>query len=81
MAAIIQYDLAFHRSLLVRAGIPTLLALWQTLVARIRRHFRHATLHYGKDLLKIYEEHRRLVEVFRSRDKDAAVKALGEHIW
>src|SRR5947207_3583081 len=46
-AAIIQYDLAFHRSILTRAGVPALLTIWQTIVARIRRHFRHATSHYG----------------------------------
>src|SRR5205823_6399550 len=42
IAAIIQYDLAFHRSLLTRSGVPALLTIWQTIVARIRRHFRHA---------------------------------------
>jgi GntR family transcriptional regulator, rspAB operon transcriptional repressor len=81
LAGIIQYDLTFHRSILTRAGVPTLLSMWQTIVARIRRHFRHATAHYGSDLLEIYEQHRRLVEVFRSGDRDAAVKALEEHIW
>src|SRR5712692_8461942 len=55
LAAIIQYDLAFHRSILVRADVPALLTIWQTIVARIRRHFRHATTHYGTDLLKIYQ--------------------------
>jgi DNA-binding GntR family transcriptional regulator len=81
VAAIIQYDLAFHRSLLVRAGIPTLLTIWQTIVARIRRHFREETMHYGDNLLEIYEQHQRLVDVFRSGDKEAAVKALEDHIW
>lgn len=80
-AAVIQYDIAFHRSILTRAGVPTLLTIWQTIVARIRRHFRHAVVHYGADLLAIYEEHRRLVEVFRGGDRDAAVRALEEHIW
>ena len=80
-AAIIQYDLAFHRSLLTRAQVPALLAIWQTIVARIRRHFRHATAHYSEDLLKIYEEHRQLVEVFCSGNREAAIKALEEHIW
>jgi DNA-binding GntR family transcriptional regulator len=80
-AAIIQYDLAFHRSLLTRAQVPALLAIWQTIVARIRRHFRHATAHYGENLLEIYEQHRQLVEVFCSGNREAAIKALEEHIW
>jgi DNA-binding GntR family transcriptional regulator len=79
--AIIQYDLAFHRSLLTRAQVPALLAIWQTIVARIRRHFRHATSHYGENLMEIYEQHRRLVEVFCSGNREAAIKALEEHIW
>jgi DNA-binding GntR family transcriptional regulator len=80
-AAIIQYDLAFHRFLLTRAEVPALLAIWQTIVARIRRHFRHATSHYGENFMEIYEQHRRLVEVFRGGNREAAVKALEEHIW
>ena len=81
LAAITQYDLAFHRSILMRAGVPALLTIWQTILARIRRHFRHATSHYGADLLEIYQQHRRLVEVFRRGDREAAIKALEEHIW
>jgi DNA-binding GntR family transcriptional regulator len=81
LAAITQYDLAFHRSLLVRAGVPALLTIWQTILARIRRHFRYATSHYGADHLEIYEQHRRLVDVFRRGDREAAIKALEEHIW
>src|SRR6266446_7848303 len=80
-AAIIQYDLAFHRSLLTRAEVSALLTIWQTIVARIRRHFRHATAHQVADLLAIYEQHRRLVEVFRRGDWEAAIKALEVHIW
>jgi DNA-binding GntR family transcriptional regulator len=81
LAGIIQYDLAFHRSILTRAGVPTLLTIWQTIVGRIRRHFHHATAHYGPNQLEFYQQHRRLVEVFRSGDREAAVKALEEHIW
>lgn len=81
LAAIIQYDLAFHRSILTRAGVPALLTIWQTIVARIRRHFRHATSHYGDNLMEIYEQHRQLLEVIRSGDRDASLKALEAHIW
>ena len=81
VAGIIQYDLAFHRSLLVRAGLPTLLSIWHVIVARIRRHFRQATLQFDENLLEIYHQHQRLVEIFRSGDMEAAVKALEDHIW
>ena len=65
----------------MRAGVPALLTIWQTILARIRRHFRYVASHYGADLLEIYEQHRRLVEVFRRGDREAAIKALEEHIW
>jgi DNA-binding GntR family transcriptional regulator len=81
LAAITQYDLAFHRSILIRAGVPALLTIWQTILARIRRHFRYATSHFGADLLDIYEQHQRLVDAFRQGDREAAIKALEEHIW
>jgi len=80
VSAIIHYDLAFHRSLLVRAGIPTLLTIWQTIVARIRRHFREETMNYGDSVLEIYQQHQQLVDVFRAGDKEAAVKALEDHV-
>jgi GntR family transcriptional regulator, rspAB operon transcriptional repressor len=81
LAAIIQYDLAFHRSILKRGGVPALSTIWQTIVARIRRHFLDVTSHYGEDLLEIYEQHRRLVEIIRTGNRETAVKALEEHIW
>ena len=80
LTAIFQYDLAFHRSILTRAGVPALMTIWQTIVARIRRHFRHATSHFSDDYLEIFEQHRRLVDIFRSGDREAAIKALEQHI-
>ena len=74
-----EADIAFHRSLLVRAEQPDLLAIWQTIVARIRSHFRQSHL-AAKDPLSIYHEHRNIVETFRKGDKEAAVKVLEDSI-
>ena len=74
-----EADIAFHRSLLVRAGQPDLLAIWQTIVARIRSHFRQSHMR-TKDALSIYHEHRNIVDTFRKGDKEAAVKVLEESI-
>jgi DNA-binding GntR family transcriptional regulator len=74
-----EADIAFHRSLLLRAGQPDLLAIWQTIVARIRSHFRQAHERVA-DLMAVYEEHRRIVETFRSGDKEAAVRTLERSI-
>ncbi|MBY0528342.1 MAG: GntR family transcriptional regulator [Gemmataceae bacterium] len=77
--ATVELDVAFHRSLLVRAGQPDLLAIWQTIVARIRMHFRQAHMKM-KDPMRIYAEHRAIVDVFRKGDKEAAVRMLEVNI-
>ena len=78
-AATAELDIAFHRSLLVRAGQPDLLMLWQTMVGRIRTHFRKSHTRY-QDLMGVYREHRDIVETFRAGNEVAAVKALKENI-
>ncbi|QEH38416.1 putative HTH-type transcriptional regulator YdfH [Aquisphaera giovannonii] len=77
--AIAEADLAFHRQLLERAGQPDLIVIWETLVGRIRSHFRK-TQKLSADAMEIYEEHRAILESFRGRDLDAAVRLLKEKI-
>lgn len=74
-----EADIAFHRSLLIRAGQPDLLAIWQTIVSRIRVHFRHSHMN-TKDPMSIYTEHKGIVDTFRTGNKAAAVKILEENI-
>jgi DNA-binding GntR family transcriptional regulator len=78
---IVQQDIALHRSLLVRAGRPELLTIWQGILAMVRTHFRQAVLDYGDDLLGIHADHRGLVDTFRSGDRQTATQALEKHIW
>jgi DNA-binding GntR family transcriptional regulator len=78
---IVQQDIAFHRSLLVRAGQPELLTIWQGILAMVRTHFRQAVQDYGKDLMEIHADHRALVRTFRGGDRRAAMQALEKHIW
>ena len=77
--AIAELDIAFHRQLLDRAQQPDLLLIWETLVGRIRSHFRNRQRRCN-DLLEIYEEHRGLLEIFRKGDLNAAMKLLKEKI-
>jgi len=77
--AVAEADLAFHRLLLERAGQPDLIVIWETLVGRIRSHFRN-TQKRSADPMDIYEEHRALLDAFRGPDLAAAVRLLKEKI-
>jgi DNA-binding GntR family transcriptional regulator len=79
-AAAVEQDIAFHRSLLERAGLPDLLAVWSTIVVRIRHHFRRTHLCRKNKPIDVYADHRALVAAFRDGGREAAVKALEEHI-
>ena len=79
-AAAVEQDIAFHRLLLERAGQPDLLAVWSTIVARIRGHFWRVHLSRRNDPIDVRADHQQLLEKFRSGDKDLAAKALEVHI-
>jgi DNA-binding GntR family transcriptional regulator len=78
-AEIAEQDIAFHRSILSRAGFEDLLAIWSALVSRIWTHFRENNPRYA-DPMEIYQEHRDLLDVFRKGNADKAVAALQSHI-
>jgi DNA-binding GntR family transcriptional regulator len=74
-------DIAFHRSIITRADQPDLIAIWQTILVRVRGHFREAVQRYGESYERIAAEHRELIETFRRGNKEEAVSALEKHIW
>jgi DNA-binding GntR family transcriptional regulator len=76
---IVEQDIAFHRSILTMANQPDLLAIWTTIVSRIRRYFLDGCRRYA-DPMEQYAEHAELVRIFREGDKTKAVKALEAHI-
>ncbi|OAI39060.1 hypothetical protein AYO40_06125 [Planctomycetaceae bacterium SCGC AG-212-D15] len=74
-------DVAMHRWLMERCGQPDLLAIWQTIVTRMRGHFwvrAEAAQHRG-DLMRLHADHVKLIDAFRG-DVNTAVKALEAHI-
>ncbi len=77
-----QLDVAFHRYLLERADSPDLLAIWQTIVSRMRAHFWDTVRAHSEsdDLMRLHAHHAELVAAFRDGPKAAAVKALERHI-
>lgn len=77
--AVADADIAFHRLLLERSGQPDLIVIWETLVGRIRSHFRRMQRRCP-NLMDLFEEHRELVEAFRAGDEQVAVRLLKEKI-
>jgi DNA-binding GntR family transcriptional regulator len=78
-AAVAEHDVAFHRSIVQRAGLHDLDLIWATLVARMRSHFWETQRNYS-DPLDIYREHADLVETFRGGDLEKSVQELEQNI-
>jgi DNA-binding GntR family transcriptional regulator len=75
LAEAVVYDMAFHRWIVERTGQADLVALWLSVVVRMRlRYTRH------HDLMEAYREHETVVEGLRRRDMRAAVRALEANI-
>lgn len=77
-----QIDASFHRYVLERAGSADLLAVWQTIVNRLRAHFWETVREHAerKDLKRLHQHHVELLAAFRKGPKSAAIKALERHI-
>jgi GntR family transcriptional regulator, rspAB operon transcriptional repressor len=78
--AAVEQDIAFHRLLLERAGQPDLLAIWSTIVARVRGHFRQVHLARRDQPIDVHADHQQLIEAFRSGDREVALQTLEAHI-
>ena len=78
--SIAEQDIAFHRAIVRRAGQKDLDALWSAIVARIRHHFAETQQSGYSQPISIFDEHVRILDVFREGDVDAAVEALAQNI-
>ena len=71
-------DTSFHRTLCGFAGNAVLSDMWEMLARQMTIIFGLSTL--GKPMEAIVEEHRRLVDVFRSGDVGDMAREITEHI-
>ena len=71
-------DTNFHRTLCSFAGNAVLSDMWEMLARQMTIIFGLSTL--GKPMASIVEEHRRLIEVFRSGDALDMAREINQHI-
>ena len=77
--AIAEQDIVFHRSLIRRARLPDLEAVWTAIVNRIRIHF-HETQREYPDPMQIHAEHVAIITAFRSGKLEEAIEKLEKNI-
>lgn len=75
MPAVVQHDMAFHRSIVERAGDEVLLAIWMPIIT-------HLMLPYSRhrSLMESYQEHRSVLEAIKQQDLEVAVERLQANI-
>ncbi len=71
-------DTNFHRSLLGFSGNSVLSDMWEMLARQMTIIFGLSTL--GKPMAAIVQEHRTLIDVFRSGDMQDMAREINEHI-
>jgi len=75
MPAFVEHDMAFHRTIVEAPGDADLLAIWLSIILRMRLIYsRHA------DLGESYREHEAVVVAMQSGDRDGAIQALEANI-
>jgi GntR family transcriptional regulator, rspAB operon transcriptional repressor len=75
MGAVVEHDMAFHRSIVEKVEDEGLLAIWLPIVT-------HMMLPYSRhqSLMESYGEHRGIVEAIEAEEREMAVKGLKDNI-
>ena len=73
--ALVEYDLAFHTTIIDCHEDAELRAIWEPIMIRM-------LMHYGRhtNLMDSYYEHKRIVDAIRNSDKAETIKALHNNI-
>ena len=77
---IAEHDIAFHRTLVRRAGHRDLEPIWTSLVSRTSAFLRDTYPRIYRQPLDIQKRRARMLAAFRSRDLEAALGLLGDRI-
>lgn len=74
-AALVEYDLSFHSTLIQAHEDKDLFTLWQPIVLRMLIHYERLG-----DLMESYEEHKAILDAIKAGRKKDALKALAANI-
>ena len=77
---IAECDIEFHRSIVRRAHERDLESIWNSIVGRVRSHFRDTHQDQYPDAMEIYAEHVGIIDSFKGGDVKKAVALLKEKI-
>ncbi|MCC7084548.1 MAG: GntR family transcriptional regulator [Pirellulales bacterium] len=77
--SVTECELEFHRSIVERAGEPTLLGVWSVIAYQVAAYMREWHKKYT-DPMDNYREHAKIVALFRAGDKQLAIKFYAEMI-
>lgn len=74
-----ELDIRFHETVIARAEQPHCLQLWKTIQPRVWAYFRRDAPAHA-DPLTVAVQHQELLDVLKTRDEEATVAAVEQHI-
>lgn len=73
--SLIEHDIRFHKSIIMSLGDKDIVEMWEPIMMRMLMHYSRLD-----DLMESYQEHKRILDAIRERDRAAAIKALEANI-
>lgn len=80
MLTLAEYDLQFHRQIVVWSDSAGLLRVWTTLSSQIQRFIVQSHVEHYLDFVEIGTRHQPIAEALRRHDSDTVSSAIQEHI-
>lgn len=76
---LVNSDFDFHEYTLKKSKLNTLMNIWSSISTRTRLHF-YMQDHQFEDTTRVWEQHRHLLDAYRTKDIELACKELSKHI-